>query len=64
VARKELEFYQKQKSENPFGLQIDDDGGECLLGKCTVVLTGGRSGGHEAAVLGAVCLMYWHHPVS
>ncbi|KAF8516386.1 hypothetical protein JB92DRAFT_3142584 [Gautieria morchelliformis] len=53
VARKEHESFQEQKPGNPFGLQIDNDGGECLLGKCIVVLTGGRSGGHEAAVLGA-----------
>ena len=52
--RKEYESLPIKGLRNPFGTRIDDDGGECALGKCTVILTGGRSGGHEAAVLGAV----------
>ena len=41
--------------KDPFGRRIDTSEGDCALGRCVVVLTGGRSGGHEAAVLGAVC---------
>ncbi|KAF8584996.1 hypothetical protein K439DRAFT_1616338 [Ramaria rubella] len=47
---------------NAFGMLIEDDSRTCSLGKCVVILTGGRSGGHEAAVLGAMdhALRIWH----
>ena len=41
--------------KDPFGRRIDGgEEGNCVLGRCVVILTGGRSGGHEAGVLGAV----------
>ncbi|KAF8525052.1 hypothetical protein BU17DRAFT_41918 [Hysterangium stoloniferum] len=36
-----------------FGMLVDDSESNCALGRCVALLTGGRSGGHEAAVLGA-----------
>ena len=37
-------------------MHVHNDEGDCTIGKRVVILTGGRSGGHEAGVLGAVCL--------
>lgn len=42
--------------KDPFGRRIDNDEGDSVLGRCVAVLAGGRSGGHEASVLGAVCI--------
>jgi len=42
-----------QVRRDAFGMLIDDAESDCALGRCVVILTGGRSGGHEAAVLGA-----------
>lgn len=33
------------------------------MGRCVIVLTGGRSGGHDAAVLGAVRLSQQNYPM-
>ena len=45
-----------------FGLAANEKEG-LGMGRCVIVLTGGRSGGHNAAVLGAVRLSHQNHPV-
>lgn len=66
----DLNFPPKQKPNNPFwlpgktqsfagpahGLDMSEPEGKGELGRCIMVLTGGRSGGHEADVLSAVSI--------
>ena len=65
----DLNLPPKQKPNNPIwppnripslagpahGLDMSEPEGKGELGRCVMVLMGGRSGGHEAEVLSAVC---------